>query len=253
MKWKLGLFSKVPLGVISLLPMVVMACKRSAPREEPDPIDHKDDRKAPISNPSGMPTPNTSIPNGLQSHGSFGDIPSVHYNPSPIVRNFLKEIDYKNALTVHLPAAGQRQQHDFSTLIEASRTTDHVKGQSHGLPNTLYILLARDQHKGTLDTCRLVDVASITLRSNPASTESSNHSFALTKFLANVPKLINEGKDNKLVVFLKKDNQWFVKNDDGTETAFNTQQIIQIASEIGTIFVYQKTDTKTATPSLDSP
>lgn len=269
MKWKFILFRQIQLGLMGLLPMVMgMTCQRDAPRYEPEFIEDQDDIENSTTDPSAIkrpPNDHTSYPqswNRLHNPNnklddvdlsvilediSWSDL-SGAISWSDLLSNNLSHAKKLGNETLCLnvaPPADPYVQNDFSALIEDQLkiighdgTSQSSNIASNRLPNRVCILFKRDWKHGTRHAPKLVGTASITLRSNPASPNSTKHSFSLIGFLVHIP--VNNDSKEHLVAFVQLDQNWFYYQNNGTKTKLDTEKAMRLASGSGTTFFYRK-------------
>lgn len=273
MKWKFILFRQIQLGLMGLLPMVMgMTCQRDAPRHEPEFIEDQDDIENSTTDPSAIKRPIQGIPN---DHTSYLQSWNRLHNPnkklddvdlsvilediswsdlsdaiswSDLLSNNLphaKKLGNETLCLNIAPLADPYVQNDFSALIEdqlkiirCDGTSQSSSAASNRLPNRLCILFKRNGKHGAWNGPKLVDTASITLRSNPVSPNSAKHSFSLIGFLVHIPE--NNNSKAHLVAFLQLGQNWFYYQNNGSKTELDTEQAMRLASKSGTTFFYRK-------------
>ncbi|WP_250238079.1 hypothetical protein [Cardinium endosymbiont of Oedothorax gibbosus] len=215
---------------MSLLLMVMgIACKRDAPRYEPDPIDDQEYMESPTIGLNCKKKPSKSIPNEVQPCDPLGDKLFHFCQRFENVKKLITDIGWNKYVTCSV-----RPQDDFTASIAAKlETVNHVrKGQPNRLPNRLFIFVVENQEDGSRDGC--IGAESITIKSNRELPDT----FDLKAFLIHIPA--NDVVPERLVALVKSEQNWYYYNNNGTRTALSTTGAMHIASQHGTIFLYEK-------------
>ncbi|AXI24078.1 hypothetical protein CE557_244 [Cardinium endosymbiont of Sogatella furcifera] len=247
MKWKFGLLDKEQLAVMGLV-LMAMACKRKAPRYEPKLPGGQENISNSIMEASWTQGPQ-SRPKDAQA---VDEDWYTKLKITPEGKMLLKHSRDQDLKPLYIaPDEDPDAQNDWHTRIEASLTTANHKdsGPLRNLPDALLVNFPRAQGDDPWDKRILMDIASITISANPVAPNSERHTFALTAFVAEMPK--NRGK-RLLIVYVKKDQEWyFYKNNDpqaedatckqdSNKKHLSTINAMRFASEAGILFLYQK-------------
>ena len=275
MKWKFRLLRKASLRLISLLSMVIgISCKRNAPRYEPESLKYYD---IDPHNPHNlMKDPNvTQTPNGSKTcNPVLSKLHEYYKFLKDDLSDLLKKIGCSNLLNqlrsgqlssskelkkevllLNLdPTLCHPLENKFNALVEANQATLARDGKeqtsrltSDKLPNKLCVLFDRyrredfdrDREHVSWDERSLVGAEALIMSSNPLLRNSEKHSFALTAFLVHRPS--RHDSSNQVVAFIKLGEQWHYYKDGETIALLNNQAAIRLASEMGTLFFYEKT------------
>ncbi|MCT4696978.1 MAG: hypothetical protein V3581_02475 [Candidatus Cardinium sp.] len=247
MKWKFGLLCKGQLTWIVLV-LMVMACKRKAPRHEPKLPGGQENIANSIMKASWTQGPKSRPKDAQPADEDWYTI----FKSRPEGKMLLKHSRDQDLKPLYIaPDEDPDAQNDWYTRIETSLTTANHK-DSHplrNLPDALLVYFPRVQADGSWEKRMLMDIAFITISANPVVPNSERHTFALTAFVAQM----QQNADIKpLIVYVKKDQEWFFykhndpqaghatcKQDSNTKH-LSTINAMRCASGAGIIFLYQK-------------
>ncbi|CCM10211.1 protein of unknown function [Cardinium endosymbiont cEper1 of Encarsia pergandiella] len=238
MEWKFVLLCPMQIRLIGLLPIAI-GCQRDAPRHEPGPIAPTENRQ-----PSNKPQDNvkkSTQPNRDSSSSDFLYKENLAFIFKNIGWSDLLPPQLQNLKTTILsitPPAGVYAQNDFSSLIQDHLLNLEKTGSvvSHGLCSRLVIRFNNNQQHNSSNKPSLFGTEFITLSFNPGNPEK--HTYALIGFVVTKPKHSPDSEEH-LIPFVQLKQGWYFDNHDCIKF-IKIHEAIQLASERGTIFVYQQ-------------